>query len=308
MNLGNDRRHRALLTGYCALIYVAWVPLPSIVIAEEIEVERCAETPCHAPSVDTLPQPPVTQEAKEGSFSQTMKAVGSTVLDDTKYLVTAPLRMDLQSGLIVAGVAGTIGTVMFFDGDIQKWVQEHRTPEGNDIFRQLSKVTNAIWPAAAGLAVGGYLFRSSEGGNKLLQTSLVSLEAQTLAGGLTQLTKIVVGRERPSVDPQGNSYRPGLFGSSFPSGGSTNAFAFAAVFSDQYPLPVQIVLYATALAVSAERVYNDHHFTGDVLAGAVIGYVIGKTLVWRHRHGDKGFSFLPLALPGGGGVSFEYRF
>jgi membrane-associated phospholipid phosphatase len=259
---------------------------------------------------EELPKNEREDPAQQGEQQPTgaLKTAAHTVFGDVKYVLTAPLRMDLQSGLMTAGVAGTIGTVMAFDGKIQKWVQDQRTPEGDDIFRQLSKVTDAIGPAVLGLAAGGYIFRSTEAGNKLLQTSLVSFESQVVAGGLTQLSKIMVGRLRPKDDPQGNSFRPGTAGSSFPSGGSTNVFAFAAVFSEQYPLPVQILLYSTALAVSAERVYNNHHFTADVLAGAVIGYVVGKTLVWRHMHGDKGFSFMPLALSGGGGVAVEYRF
>lgn len=161
----------------------------------------------------------------------------------------------------------------------------------------------------AGFAAVGYFFRRSEEGNKLFQTSLVSLEAQVLAGGLTQMAKFAIGRNRPSQDPQGNSYDPFQeLGQSFPSGHATQMFALAAVFSEQYSSPVQVLVYSLAIAVSAERVYQNHHFTSDVLAGTAIGYVVGKALAFRHTYGDRGLSFMPLAVPGGGGVTMQYRF
>jgi hypothetical protein len=238
-----------------------------------------------------------------------LKGAGATVVDDVVYLVTAPLRMDLESGFITAGIAGVVGGVMVFDSNIQREVQQHRTESGNEVFKQIGIAGDAVLPLNIGFAVGGYLFRKSEEGNKLFQASLVSMEAQLLASGLTHLTKLAVGRNRPSEDPQGNSYNPFKeFGQSFPSGHATQVFAFAAVFADQYPPPIQVVLYALATAVSAERIYRDHHFTSDVLAGAAIGYVVGKTLARRHTYGDKGLSFLPLDTPGGVGLTLHYRF
>jgi membrane-associated phospholipid phosphatase len=216
--------------------------------------------------------------------------------------------MDLESGLITAGVAAAVGGVMVADSRIQKWVQKNRTEDGNDVFKHVQTAGDAVFPVNAGLAVASYFFRDSEGGNKLFQTSLVSLEAQGLASGLTHLAKIAIGRKRPGEDPQGNSYSPGRIGSSLPSGHATNIFAFAAVFGDQYGPPAQALLYTLAVAVSAERVYRNHHFTSDVLAGAVIGYVVGKALALRHTYGDRGLSFMPLDVAGGVGITMQYRF
>jgi hypothetical protein len=238
-----------------------------------------------------------------------LKAVGATVFGDIAYLATAPLRMDLENGLITAGVVGVVGGVMVADSSIQKWVQKNRTQSGSDFFNRVQTVGDAALPVNAGLAAASYFFRGSEEGNKLFQTSLVSLEAQMLAGGLTQMAKFAIGRDRPNQDPQGNSYDPfQKFGQAFPSGHSTQMFALAAVFSEQYSLPVQVLVYSLAIAVSTERVYRNHHFTSDVLAGAAIGYAVGKALAFRHTYGDRGLSFMPLDMPGGGGVTLQYRF
>ena len=279
----------------------------------------CAAETAPAPSMDFEPQGPPAgphlqsdmqhSNQREEPSVDSLKGVGATVVGDVAYLVTVPLRMDLESGLITAGVAGVVGGVMVFDSNIQRWVQKHRTESGNEVFKQIGIAGDAVLPLNAGLALGGYVFRKSEAGNKLFQTSLVSLEAQALASSLTYLSKLAVGRNRPRQDPQGNSYDPFKeFGRSFPSGHATQLFAFAAVFADQYPLPLQVFLYTLATAVSAERIYRNHHFTSDVLAGAAIGYVVGKALVWRHTYGDKGLSFMPLDVAGGFGVSLQCRF
>lgn len=262
------------------------------------------------PPVGPQPQPEGQHSVQDGQPAlDTLKAVGSTVFGDIAYLATAPLRMDLKSGLITAGVVGVVGGVMAFDSNIQRWVQNHRTETGNEVFNDIKVIGDVMLPMNAGLAIGGFMFRKCEEGNKLFQTSLVSLESVGLASAITSLTKFAVGRNRPSDDPQGNSYDPfQRFDQSFPSGHATQMFAMAAVFAEQYSAPVQVVLYTIATAVSAERVYDDHHFTSDVLAGAAIGYVVGKALALQHTYGDKGISFMPLEVSGGGGVTLQYRF
>jgi hypothetical protein len=292
------------------MLCMAFGHVPSIVTAEEISVGPCVATQrCQGPIREPVRHEQVVSRDQERSFAGTIKTAGATVLDDAAYLVTSPLRMDLESGLITAGVLGAVGGVMAFDSNIQKWVQKNRTQSGSDFFNRVQTIGDAALPVNAGLAAAGYFFRGSEEGNKLFQTSLVSLEAQMLAGGLTQMAKFAIGRDRPNQDPQGNSYDPfQKLGQAFPSGHSTQMFALAAVFSEQYSLPVQVLAYSLAIAVSAERVYQNHHFTSDVLAGAAIGYVVGKALAFRHTYGDRGLSFMPLAVPGGGGVTLQYRF
>ena len=292
------------------LILVGIIPaiqLPAF--AEEVASQSCFDqnrerTYVCGAHVDPGPSPG-TQE--QTSTLGTLTKAGGTILEDAKYLITSPSRIDLESGLVTLGIVGVVGGVMVFDSNIQQWVQDNRTTKGDDIFKSIEHVGDSMLPLNAGLAVGGYFFRETEQGNKLFQTSLVSLEAQGLAGGLTQLAKFAVGRNRPSKDPQGNSYDPfSQFGQSFPSGHATQMFALAAVFSEQYPLPVQALLYTMATAVSAARVYRNQHFTSDVLAGAVIGYVVGKALVWRHTS-ERGLSIVPFDIAGAG-IALNYRF
>jgi len=196
---------------------------------------------------------------------------------------------------------------MMVDADIVKFMKRNQSAAGDNAASVIDTLKTAVAPVNAGLAGLGYLFRQYEEGNKLFQTSLIGLEAQGVASGIAYLGKWAIGRNRPSRDPQGNSYDPfSNFGQSFPSGSTTQLFAFAAVFSEAYPQPAPLFFYALAAAVGLERLYSDKHFASDVLAGAVLGYVVGKALVWRHSS-EKGLSIVPLDVAGAG-IAIRYRF
>ena len=65
---------------------------------------------------------------------------------------------------------------------------------------------------------------------------------------------------------------------SFPSGHALNAFAIGSVIALAFPL-VAVPVLAVAASVAASRVVLGLHWLSDVLAGALVGLVIG-TSVW----------------------------
>jgi undecaprenyl-diphosphatase len=143
------------------------------------------------------------------------------------------------------------------------------TPHLDDAFRQLSKVANysRLWLgiAAAIAAVGGRRGRR------------VALEG-VLAIGATSATvnlgiKPLARRRRPDrPDPARFEARvvPMPESTSFPSGHSASAFAFAYTVGRHYPgLAVPIRLLASGVAYS--RVHTGVHYPGDVVLGSIIG-------------------------------------
>jgi membrane-associated phospholipid phosphatase len=81
--------------------------------------------------------------------------------------------------------------------------------------------------------------------------------------------KYAVGRERPN----------GENNQSFPSGHTSNAFAMAAALDGHYGKKVTIPAYALAAAVGYARLRDGVHWLSDVLAGAALGYIAGRTTV-----------------------------
>jgi len=79
------------------------------------------------------------------------------------------------------------------------------------------------------------------------------------------LLKVAVPEERPD----------GSDDNSFPSGHAAGSFAVATVLDRQYGGAVGWIAYGTAAFITATRLYGDHHWLKDIVAGAVIGHFYG---------------------------------
>jgi membrane-associated phospholipid phosphatase len=110
--------------------------------------------------------------------------------------------------------------------------------------------------------------------------------------------KVFFGRARPFVDVS-NNYDFQLFRGfsddkyrSFPSGHSTNAFAFASTVSRETEMwwpksrwYIGPVMYGGATLVGLSRMYNNQHWASDVIGGAAVGTIIGlKVVKFQHSH------------------------
>jgi undecaprenyl-diphosphatase len=90
--------------------------------------------------------------------------------------------------------------------------------------------------------------------------------------------KGVVGRPRPYIlMPDAN-----LFGAeksfSFPSNHTASAFMGATILSEFFG-SWRVVLFFVAALVGYSRVYLGVHFLSDVLAGAIVGILIGRAVL-----------------------------
>lgn len=93
--------------------------------------------------------------------------------------------------------------------------------------------------------------------------------------GITPALKKLTRRERPN----------GGDDDAFPSNHATQAFAVASVVAEHYAHRpwVRWLAYSIATGVGLARIYHDAHWTSDVLAGAGIGFLVGKSVVRAHR-------------------------
>lgn len=135
------------------------------------------------------------------------------------------------------------------------------------------------------LYVSGRFFNSSlrELGKRLF-TGLV------LSGVVVQALKHLIGRARPRLTDIslfiGPSMRSGY--DSFPSGHTALAFCMACILSRYFPR-YRVLYYLFAIVVGLERIEDLAHFPSDVLAGAVVGLLLGKIMFPRTSGpGEKG--------------------
>jgi membrane-associated phospholipid phosphatase len=129
--------------------------------------------------------------------------------------------------------------------------------------------------------------------------------AGVLAGIAVWPGKMLLGRERPSAESTGELTwaKAGLIGKnryhSMPSGHASTSFASMTACVILYP-PSAIVLTPIAITTGWSRVKLQKHWPSDVLAGWMLGGVIGfftaQTLKGRSRVEEEKSLPLPVAL------------
>jgi undecaprenyl-diphosphatase len=171
-------------------------------------------------------------------------------------------------------------------------VSRTRIPALGPLLPPLGRLANraVLWELiAAGLAFGG--------GRRGRRAALRGLGCVALASLVTnQPAKRLFRRARPSLDgvPLARSRRGSPASTSFPSGHTASAFAFALGAGVELRPVARVPLVALAGAVGVSRVYVGVHYPGDVLAGAAIGAAVAAASlrVWA----------LPEVPPGEGPV------
>ena len=119
------------------------------------------------------------------------------------------------------------------------------------------------------------------------------VRAQILNAVLTQGVKLSVGRTRPD----GSRF-------SFPSGHTSSSFATAAVLQRHFGWRAGVPAYGLAAYIAGSRLQENKHYLSDVVFGAAIGIVAGRTVTIGR--GQARFAVAPVAAPGGAGVGLTW--
>ncbi|HWY52070.1 MAG TPA: phosphatase PAP2 family protein [Chthoniobacterales bacterium] len=214
---------------------------------------------------------------------------------DTKEVFTAPAHWDTRDWMVLGGIAAGIGTVAAFDNDIEHAIRGARNNTVTSIFDNVQPLGNEY---AIGIVGSFYIYGEIFKDPRAKTTALDSIAASAIASGIvTNSFKYVIGRGRPTDGHGAYNFRPFSGQDSFSSGHTTEAFTLASVISEHYDsLWVQVPAYGLASAVGYARLNNNRHWPSDVLAGAVIGTFVGKTVVhFNQRH--RQVSIQPIVGP-----------
>lgn len=181
------------------------------------------------------------------------------------------------------------------------------------------------FPGTVVLAASLYAVGRIEDDAGVAAMGLRGIEAIAAAQTLTVAAKLMVGRNRPHVDPDdpfrlrfGGGFR-GDEHRSWPSGHTSAAFALAAAITAESryccaerTALIAPVLFGGALLAGLSRMYEAKHWTSDVLAGAAGGTLAGLRVVRHHRERPGGLLdewLLPQAIvPTGDGVVLLWAF
>ena len=110
---------------------------------------------------------------------------------------------------------------------------------------------------------------------------------------ITASVKTMTERDRPDISDE----------RSFPSGHTSNSFTWATVAAHHYGWKAAIPAYAFAGYVGASRIQSRKHHLSDVLAGATLGFIVGRTVSRRYAPGGNGRVRVNVTVPPGGGAA-----
>jgi membrane-associated phospholipid phosphatase len=161
---------------------------------------------------------------------------------------------------LVGGAA--TGAVSFADDSVRDALSDPESGFGKTM------ETIGAWPdeaAAVALFVAGRFAH----GQRFRAMTYDLVDASIVNLSYTALLKVTVRRERPD----------GSNNQSFPSGHASSAFALATVAERHYGWKVGVPAYAFAAAMGYSRLLRDKHYLSDVVAGATLGYIAGRTAV-----------------------------
>lgn len=200
------------------------------------------------------------------------------LLDDVEYVITAPTRWEDAEWHIAGWTSlAMVGTALVIDRPLRDEMRRHN---GDNSFITQVERFGAQYAAAT---VGGfYLAGMLTDDERSVQVAQDGIAASLIASGIiTPAIKLVTGRSRPRANQGVYHFKPfSETNSSFPSGHTTEAFALAAVISEHYEENwITYGSYSIAGLVGLARTYHHAHFASDVLAGAMIGTLVGKSVV-----------------------------
>jgi len=113
------------------------------------------------------------------------------------------------------------------------------------------------------------------GDERMAETGKLAAAAFVEAGFVGYALKRTVGRPRPLDEDRTET-------DSFPSGHSIFAFTMATVAGHEYT-KFRIPLYVAALGTAFSRIYLGRHYPSDVIAGAVIGTLVGAHVIHSRK-------------------------
>lgn len=141
-------------------------------------------------------------------------------------------------------------------------------------------------PEQMALSIGTYAFGRIFDKPKVSHLGMDLLRAQMVTELLVEPIKFATHRERPDLSNH----------QSFPSGHAAITFAAATVIERHLGWKNAVLAYAIASYVAASRLHDNRHYLSDVVFGAAVGSIAGRTVT---EHGREMWTFSPTPVPGG---------
>lgn len=228
-------------------------------------------------------------------------------------VATSPATWNSRQWIGASAVTGAILLAWTQDAHIRNFSQRNTFGAGHEMsywfFDPLP-----TWYFAA-MAGGMYLYGLAAGNPEAETAALLTTKAVVITAAYSTLLKGAFQRERPfegnPPDPdQWHGPLAGFKHGAFPSRHASMSFAAAAAISSYYNdhVWVGITSYTLATLVSLSQLHENQHWASDVLAGAAIGYAIGKLVATNNRKIPGKVAIKPAFDSPIAGVAIYFRF
>lgn len=231
------------------------------------------------------------------TYPELNKAYLKSYWHDSKSFVVSPAKWRAKQWIGFGLVAGTGVLAYTQDEKIQKYFVGHQSTTADNLSKFIFEPYGRFAPVIiGGLYLGGRLAKD----NRLAGTSLTAAKAFVVSSVSAVIVKQLTHRHRPLQDviPDHASW-DGPFSSidynSFPSGHSTAAFSMATVYAMEYrsTIWVPVLAYTLATGTAASRLYDNKHWTSDVVIGSALGFVTGRFMWKQNRKSNSRLVILP---------------
>ena len=186
--------------------------------------------------------------------------------------------------------ASITGAGSFADNRVQRSLGLHT----QNAFATSSSMAGGM-TVMAPLVAGAFLAGRASHNEPFRAFTYDMAQAAIVSGAYTTIFKETTQRTRPD----------GSNKLSFPSGHTSNAFALATVADAHFGPKVGVPAYAAAAVIGWSRLGKNAHHLSDVLAGATLGYIVGRTVVKQDGgpvRDHKQWQIVPSAPASGVGV------
>ena len=222
------------------------------------------------PSKHDLNEPPTPEHTG-------IRALFGNLLEDFKLLPS------MQNLYIAAGGGAAALAVHPADESVNTYMINHYT-QFNAFFAAGKYIGNT--PEQIAGAVATYAWGRIFDEPKVSHLGMDLLQGQIMAEALFNPIKLATQRLRPN----GSDHL------SFPSGHSSITFATATVIERHLGWRKALLAYLVATYVGASRLHDNDHWLSDVVFGAAVGTIAGRTVV---HHASDYWAISPVTMPGG---------
>jgi membrane-associated phospholipid phosphatase len=207
-----------------------------------------------------------------------------------KDLVADVQHLPSKENLFWAGVGGGLALAVHPADD-----SVNEALVGNDFAENFFKAGEILGelPTLLGAAGTVYFIGRLKDQPKVSHVGMDLIQALAISEGLTQALKYTTRRERP--DGSGRN--------SFPSGHASGTFAFATALERHLGWKGAVPAYIFSSYVAVSRLPDNRHWLSDVVFGASVGIIAGRTVT---RHGPE-FPVAVAVLPGGAAIIYVRR-